>query len=197
MAITSVNTAETAVYTEKKSVFYAYVFPAASVEIFEERLRALRTEHDSARHFLGAYRISPAVEAAFEDREPVRSAHLILDILRKNALEQVGVILVRHFGGILLGASHLEKAYMQAFKLAYGRTRKIRTLKLPVYEFEIAQRTYRQLLKLAPDVIILSTVYNGPTVVMRAVSDRLPALSDRLGITLNEPIFFQEVEITD
>ena len=112
-------------YEEKKSIFLAYILKVNNVEEFNKRLEELKIQHSKARHILTTYRIDSAKEAASEDKEPIKSSHIILEILKKNNLTKIGVVLVRYYGGILLGASNLEKAYIKVFTEAMNQAKKI------------------------------------------------------------------------
>lgn len=87
-------------YEEKKSIFLAYILKVNNVEEFNKRLEELKIQHSKARHILTTYRIDSAKEAASEDKEPIKSSHIILEILKKNKLTKIGVVLVRYYGGI-------------------------------------------------------------------------------------------------
>lgn len=97
----------------KKSKFITYIHPVASVGEAEEVLKSVRAKHSDATHVCFAYVInSPNVEKASDDGEPDGTAGKpILDVIKKNDLEDVLIIVVRYFGGIKLGAGGLVRAY--------------------------------------------------------------------------------------
>lgn len=105
----------------KRSVFHAWVFPAADAGQVRQRVDALRAEHPKARHVCSAYRIQlPAPTAGSDDDgEPGGTAgRPMLDVLEREGLGDVGAAVVRYFGGVLLGAGGLIRAYREATALA-------------------------------------------------------------------------------
>ncbi len=169
-------------YEEKKSIFLAYILKVNSVEEFNKRLEELKIQHSKARHILTSYRIDSAKEAASEDKEPIKSSHIILEILKKNNLNKIGVVLVRYYGGILLGASNLEKAYIKVFTEAMNQAKKIDEKELPIYKLEISNKDYSRLLKaLSSDDIVVSKEFYGPNVVLKVAGPNIEQLFNKLG----------------
>ena len=169
-------------YEEKKSIFLAYILKVNNVEEFNKRLEELKIQHSKARHILTTYRIDSAKEAASEDKEPIKSSHIILEILKKNNLTKIGVVLVRYYGGILLGASNLEKAYIKVFTEAMNLAKKIDEKELPIYKLEISNKDYSRLLKaLSSDDIVVSKEFYGPNVVLKVAGPNIEQLFNELG----------------
>ena len=168
-------------YEEKKSIFLAYILKVNNVEEFNKRLEELKIQHSKARHILTTYRIDSAKEAASEDKEPIKSSHIILEILKKNNLTKIGVVLVRYYGGILLGASNLEKAYIKVFTEAMNQAKKIDEKELPIYKLEISNKDYSRLLKaLSSDDIVVSKEFYGPNVVLKVAGPNIEQLFNKL-----------------
>lgn len=166
MDIITIEEEVIAQYEEKKSVFLACLFPCSSKIDFDTKLSQVEIKHSDARHLLKVYRINKALEYASEDKEPIKSSHIILEILKKNNLQELGLIMVRYFGGTLLGASNLEKAYLKVFSEAYNNSIKVKYLDLPVYAIKIANKEYGRLTKLLPDLVIENCQFIGPKVKM-------------------------------
>ncbi len=97
----------------KKSKFITYIYPVESVAEVDEILNSIRAKHSDATHVCFAYIVSsPNVEKASDDGEPDGTAGKpILDVIKKNNLEDVLIVVVRYFGGIKLGAGGLVRAY--------------------------------------------------------------------------------------
>jgi len=105
---------------EKKSRFLAYLVP---IEQFEARLQALRDDHRKANHHVTAFRRIHAddhiEEGAKDDGEPAGTSGMpMLKVLIGRNLINVGVIVVRYFGGTKLGAGGLARAYSGAASMA-------------------------------------------------------------------------------
>ncbi|CBG40100.1 YigZ family protein [Helicobacter mustelae] len=99
----------------KKSSFLGFLFPW---EHFAEKLQELKNTHLKAVHFVYAYRVydSGRVEEAFsDDGEPRGSSGMpVLNVLRGRDLVDSAAIVVRYFGGTLLGVGGLVRAYTQS-----------------------------------------------------------------------------------
>ena len=104
-------------YKEKGSKFIAYAFPVSNEQQIKEITARLKKEHHSARHHCFAWRLG--AEHQFyrvnDDGEPSGTAgRPILGQIQQQELTDILVIVVRYFGGILLGTSGLTNAYKQA-----------------------------------------------------------------------------------
>ena len=97
-----------------KSKFIAYLLPLNSEESFKEILANLRKEHKKARHIVYAYRFNVKSKSC-DDGEPKGTAgHPLLELLYKKDINNVALLVVRYFGGTLLGAGRLLRTYLQA-----------------------------------------------------------------------------------
>ena len=97
-----------------KSKFIAYLLPLDNEENFKPILASLRKEHKKARHIVYAYRVGMKSKSC-DDGEPKGTAgHPLLDLLYKKDINNVALLVVRYFGGTLLGASRLLRPYLQA-----------------------------------------------------------------------------------
>ncbi|RIV17163.1 DUF1949 domain-containing protein [Alicyclobacillaceae bacterium I2511] len=101
----------------KKSRFIGQVVPVRSVEMAETALAEVRAAHKGARHHCFAYRVGLGVpvERYADDGEPGGTAgRPILEVLRRKDLRNVLGVVTRYFGGTLLGANGLVRAYTEA-----------------------------------------------------------------------------------
>ena len=97
-----------------KSKFIAYLFPLEKEEDFKAMLVNLRKEHKKARHIVYAYRVGMKSKSC-DDGEPKGTAgHPLLELLYKKDVNNVALLVVRYFGGTLLGAGRLLRTYLQA-----------------------------------------------------------------------------------
>lgn len=106
-----------ALFKDRGSKFFGYVFPCRSEEEFKERLDELKKEHYQARHHCYAWRLNPddIQHRANDDGEPAHSAGTpILHALQSADVVNVGAIVVRYFGGTKLGVPGLINAYKSA-----------------------------------------------------------------------------------
>ena len=97
-----------------KSKFIAYLIPLKNEEDFKPILASLKKEHKKARHIVYAYRVGMKSKSC-DDGEPKGTAgHPLLELLYKKDLTDVALLVVRYFGGTLLGAGRLLRTYLQA-----------------------------------------------------------------------------------
>ena len=81
-----------------------------------KKLEEVKNEYNDATHYCYAY-ITNGLEKACDDGEPSGTAGVpILNILKKEGLQNVLCVVVRYFGGIKLGAGGLVRAYSKACK---------------------------------------------------------------------------------
>ena len=130
---------EVAEIVEKKSKFIANIFQVNSIEEAEERIKQIKKKYHDARHNCVAYRVfenDKVFEKSSDDGEPSGTAGgPMLNILKKNNLCNVVVIVTRYFGGILLGTGGLVRAYSDATQKAIEKS--IKVYKVEGVEFEI------------------------------------------------------------
>ncbi len=107
----------TAEFKDRGSKFIAYAYPLGSVEDVKEKLQLLKKEHPKGVHHCYAYRIGidGTNYRANDDGEPSGSAgRPILGQIDSAGLVNVLVVVVRYFGGTLLGVPGLINAYKTA-----------------------------------------------------------------------------------
>ena len=104
-----------------KSRFIAYLINVNSLDKFNKFLDNLKKNNPKARHFCYAYIINNNKKGS-DDGEPKGSAGMpLLTSLEKNSLTNVGVIVIRYFGGILLGSGRLLRTYVKAFEEVFKK----------------------------------------------------------------------------
>ena len=126
-------------YKDKGSKFLAYAFPIQTIEDFKKRLKELKDEHPKAAHHCFAYRFGMDGNnfRSSDDGEPSGSAGKpILGQTDSKELTNVAVVVVRYFGGTLLGVPGLINAYKVATSLALQLTPIIRKAVLVQYELQ-------------------------------------------------------------
>jgi uncharacterized YigZ family protein len=112
-------------FKDRGSKFIGYAFPVSSVEGFKEKLNEVKKLHPKATHHCFAYRLGLDGNTfrVSDDGEPSGSAgRPILGQIDSKELVNVLVIVVRYFGGTLLGVPGLINAYKSAAALALQTT---------------------------------------------------------------------------
>lgn len=95
----------------QKSKFIAVFQNVETKEEIEAFIKKTKIDYPNATHYTYAYRMNNT-EKAFDDKEPAKTAGLpILNVLKKNELNNIICIVVRYFGGIKLGTGGLVRAY--------------------------------------------------------------------------------------
>ena len=107
-------------FEEKKSIFIGHAAPIKTEEEALAYIKQKKAEYADARHNVWAYRLrGDVVMRCSDDGEPQGSAGVpVLDALRKSGVSDAVLVVTRYFGGILLGAGGLVRAYSHAAKLA-------------------------------------------------------------------------------
>ena len=120
----------------KRSRFIGWGAPAETEEEALDILNRIRSEHPQATHHCYAYRVGLGTETIrfSDDGEPGSTAgRPILEVLQREDLRNALIVVTRYFGGTLLGAAGLVRAYTQAAKLAVdaaGIVRQVRHARL-------------------------------------------------------------------
>ncbi len=112
-------------YKDRGSKFIAYTFPITEVSEFKEKLSALKKEHPKAVHHCFAYRLGlDGINfRVSDDGEPSGTAgRPILGQIDSRQLTNVLIVVVRYFGGTLLGVPGLINAYKSVAALSLQLT---------------------------------------------------------------------------
>lgn len=107
-------------FIEKKSKFIGYVKPVKSQDEAIEFINSIKSKHWDATHNVYAYVLRENnIQRYSDDGEPGGTAGVpMLDVLLKENLVDVCVVGTRYFGGTLLGAGGLVRAYSHTSKIA-------------------------------------------------------------------------------
>ena len=130
-AYLTISRPATGEFRDRGSKFLAYAFPVDSEEAWQRSLEKVKKDHPKARHHCYAYRIglTPDNFRANDDGEPSGTAgRPILGQIDSAGLTNVLVVVVRYFGGTLLGTSGLINAYKTSAKKALEKAQIIEKL---------------------------------------------------------------------
>ncbi len=132
-------------FKDRGSKFLAYAFPFSNVGLLKEIIKKLKKEHSKAVHFCFAYRIGNEgnIFRSSDDGEPSGSAGKpILGQLDSKDITDCLVVVVRYFGGSLLGVPGLINAYKSSASMAL---QVIPLVKKPVLHYYTLQFDYTQM----------------------------------------------------
>lgn len=106
-------------FVERKSKFLSFVYPVTTEKEAVFHIEKARKKFYDSTHVVFAYKLRENNIARFsDDGEPQGTAGLpVLDVINKSGIEDVLIIVVRYFGGILLGAGGLVRAYSKSASL--------------------------------------------------------------------------------
>ena len=107
-------------FVEKKSIFIGHACPVQSEEEAQAYVKKMKNAYMDARHNVWAYMMKGEIVARYsDDGEPQGTAGVpVLDTIRKSGVTDAVVVVTRYFGGILLGAGGLVRAYSHTARLA-------------------------------------------------------------------------------
>ena len=106
-------------FVEKKSRFIGYAKPVVTEEEAIDFIKKIRSKHPDATHNVYAYKVRENnIQRYSEDGEPAGTAGIpTLDVIQKEGLTDICVVVTRYFGGTLLGAGGLVRAYTKGAKI--------------------------------------------------------------------------------
>ena len=104
-------------YVEKRSQFLGHVRPVESEEEAKAFIAEIKKTYYDARHNCSCYLLRGGVERYSDDGEPQGTAGLpMLEVFRREGVTDLVCVVTRYFGGVLLGAGGLFRAYTKAAK---------------------------------------------------------------------------------
>lgn len=136
-----------------KSRFIGIAVPLTTLEELEQAKHKIREDYPNARHYVYAYRLHDGfIEKSSDDGEPQGTGgRPILDLLQHRNVWNVLLVVVRYFGGILLGTGGLSRAYGGTARLVILETdlkklalNQIYALRVPYEWFELLKYQFDQ-----------------------------------------------------
>lgn len=147
-------------FRDRGSRFLAYAFPVLSADNFKKRLKEIKEEHPKAAHHCFAYRIGTDGNnfRSSDDGEPSGSAgRPILGQIDSKELSNIAIIVVRYFGGTLLGVPGLINAYKTSASFALQLTPVIKKPVLIPYRLQFDYTILNEVMRIIKrnDCIVL------------------------------------------
>ncbi|WP_164108435.1 MULTISPECIES: YigZ family protein [Sphingobacterium] len=158
------------VFRDKGSKFIAYAYPFKKETHLKEIIATLKSLHPKARHHCWAYRLGTdrSVFRINDDGEPSGTAgRPILNVLLSKDLTNILVVVVRYFGGTLLGVPGLINAYKMATQEALAEVEVIEKTVNDVYDvsFEYLQMNDVMRLLKEEEISVLSQQFDNSCVI--------------------------------
>jgi len=170
---------------EKRSRFLADIRPLQTEAECAAFVAEKRAQHHDARHHCWACVLRQGGVLRYsDDGEPQGTAGVpMLEVLRREDLTDVAVVVTRYFGGILLGAGGLSRAYSHSAKLAVDAARRVHMRLCAQVMLELPYSLYDRLNALLGQMgaVTLDTAYGADiTLTLRMEQSLLPVFEDKL-----------------
>lgn len=140
-------------FIEKKSRFIGYVRPVKTQDEAVEFINEIKSKHWDATHNVYAYVLRENnIQRYSDDGEPGGTAGMpVLDVILKEGVTDVCVVATRYFGGTLLGAGGLVRAYSRTSKIALDAGHIITMAECDILECTVDYSFYERVNNLIED----------------------------------------------
>ncbi|EQK44794.1 hypothetical protein C672_0459 [[Clostridium] bifermentans ATCC 638] len=192
--------------TIEKSTFIGYAKPIKTEEEAVEFINEIKKKHKDARHNVWAYTVGKSmnIQRYSDDGEPQGTAGIpTLEVIKKEDLRDVVVVVTRYFGGIKLGAGGLVRAYTKGAKIGLEAGKIIEKI---MYQEVKVKIDYNQLGKVQNEVMnmgyfIKDTIYeDNVEIIVYSRANEKEAIIERINditsataqITIGEEFYLSE-----
>lgn len=189
-----------------KSTFIGYAKPIKTEEEAIEFINEIKKKHKDARHNVWAYTVGKSmnIQRYSDDGEPQGTAGIpTLEVIKKEDLRDVVVVVTRYFGGIKLGAGGLVRAYTKGAKIGLEAAKIIEKVMYQEVKIKI---DYNQLGKVQNEIMnmgyfIKDTIYeDNVEIIVYSKLEDVEALTSRIvditsataGIVLGDEFYLSE-----
>lgn len=172
-------------FVEKKSKFIGYAKPVSTQDEAVEFINSIKSKHWDATHNVYAYVLRENNTQRYsDDGEPSGTAGVpVLDVILKENVTDVCVVATRYFGGTLLGAGGLVRAYSHTSKIALDAAHIITMANCQIYSVIVDYSFYDRLNVLLSDFganVIISDFSESVSVEFSIKEDASELLKDKL-----------------
>lgn len=161
----------------QKSEFITRLFRVNNTDEVNELLTQIRKKHYDAKHNCYAYILGDNMEIqkSSDDGEPQKTAGMpMLEVLKKNNLTNILAVTTRYFGGILLGAGGLIRAYSSSVSEALKKASFCEMKLQAKFALTISYTAYNTLLKVFNYIKIIDTSFQSDIILTLTVNkDRI------------------------
>lgn len=192
--------------TIEKSTFIGYAKPIKTEEEAVEFINEIKKKHKDARHNVWAYTVGKSmnIQKYSDDGEPQGTAGIpTLEVIKKEDLRDVVVVVTRYFGGIKLGAGGLVRAYTKGAKIGLEAGKIIEKIMYQEVKIKI---DYNQLGKVQNEIMnmgyfIKDTIYeDNVEIIVYSRANEKEAIIERINditsataqITIGEEFYLSE-----
>ena len=174
-------------FEEKRSIFIGHAKHITSEDEAMEFIKAKKKEYSDATHNCWAYLLKGGIVARYsDDGEPQGTAGVpMLEAIRKSGVEDCVVVVTRYFGGILLGAGGLVRAYSHGTSVALAAAKVVTYEKYTEMQLDCSYSEYQKYSVILPTfgAIIDDTDFSDKVVIRFAVKE---TVVDKLILKITE-----------
>ena len=174
-------------FEEKRSIFIGHAKHITSEDEAMEFIKAKKKEYSDATHNCWAYLLKGGIVARYsDDGEPQGTAGVpMLEAIRKSGVEDCVVVVTRYFGGILLGAGGLVRAYSHGTSVALAAAKVVTYEKYTEMQLDCSYSEYQKYSVILPTfgAIIDDTDFSDKVVIRFAVKE---TVVDKLVLKITE-----------
>lgn len=160
-------------FEEKRSLFIGHAKHVTSEEEAMEFIKSKKKEYSDATHNCWAYLLKGGIVARYsDDGEPQGTAGVpMLEAIRKSGVNDCVVVVTRYFGGILLGAGGLVRAYSHGTSIALAAAKIVTYEKFAEYELSCSYSDYQKYSVMLPTfgAIVDGTDFSDKVIIRFAV----------------------------
>ena len=132
-----------------KSSFIGILVHATSVESAKQYLTDIKKEYPKAKHYCYAYSIG-GLKKSSDDGEPAGTAgRPLLELLGKKEMDETLLVVVRYFGGVLLGASRLMSTYLETGVQAINAADIVEIKNMYGYKMQLSYKEFDDLKRIS------------------------------------------------
>ena len=161
-------------FEEKRSIFIGHAIRTDTEEAAQDYIKMIKKQYNDATHNVSAYTLKGGIIARYsDDGEPQGTSGMpTLDAIRKSGVDNACVVITRYFGGTLLGAGGLVRAYSHTASLALEAAGIITYEPYSVFELTCGYSEYQRYIAYFTDrgVLIDDTVFEAQVTVRFALS---------------------------
>ena len=162
-------------FEEKRSLFIGHAKHVTSEEEAQEYVKQKKKEYSDATHNCWAYLLKGGIVARYsDDGEPQGTAGVpMLEAIRKSGVSDCVVVVTRYFGGVLLGAGGLVRAYSHGTKIALDAAKIVTYEKYAELMLDCSYSDYQKYAVVLPTfgAIIDDTDFSDRVVIKFAVKE--------------------------
>lgn len=144
-----------------KSRFICYLKRVDNEQDAKDYIKHIKKMHPKATHHCQAILINDLIQRSNDDGEPSGTAGIpMLEVLRKQQMEHIVAVVVRYFGGILLGAGGLVRAYSKSVSDALSHTTRFQIIQTKCFQITFDYSYIDKIEYHLKDTLILDKHYN-------------------------------------